>query len=425
MAISGALRLRQLGSASSAGTTALARLAEKAWLTLSGLGLLCAGAALWFVAKAVGSRTLFLMVYATVAVVLMAWFLARRRLAIDVDRSALPQRMRVGQDLEVSLAVRSKRRVSTILVKENLHERLGTTVQMPIAALAPGEEMRHAYRLRPTLRGVYQVGPATAVWSDPFGFTTHSQELAAPTTVIVHPSTEMVHDRVVTRMWEDPPIRPPVSKPWPTGFEFYGMRNYVPGDDLRRVVWNAVAKTGKLLVRESEQGITDRVVICLDTGREWHSPGEPSATFETSIRVAASVGTKHLKDGFSVSLITNAGLVLRSLRGERARLAYLDEMARVQLDDSSFLSATECLITEAKSGAHFVILTPHIAKDVASRLRLLLERGASVVVALPMWEEADPVSMHRAVALGCRVVQVPPTGPLEAVFAHNVGAGAR
>jgi uncharacterized protein (DUF58 family) len=418
-------RLKQLGSAGAAGSSALAHLAEKARLTLSGLGLLAVGAAGWFVAKAASSRTLFLMAYATVAVIAMAWVLARRRLLLDVDRSSLPSRMRAGQDIEVALEIRSRRRVSTILVKERLHDRLGASVQVPVAALSPGESLSHTYRLRPTLRGIYEVGPAIAVWSDPFGFTTHSQEVAPATTVIVHPSTEMVHDRVVTRMWEDPPIRPPISKPWPTGFEFYGMRNYVPGDDLRRVVWNAVAKTGKLLVRESEQGITDRVLICLDTAKEWHSPGDPSATFETGIRVAAAVGVKHLGDGFSVSLVTNQGLVLQSLRGARAPLAYLDEMARLHPDETPFLRATERLVKEARSGAHFVVVTPHLGRESASRLRLLLERGASVVVALLPWEESDPVSMHRAVALGCRVVQVPPTGSLEAVLAHNVGAGTR
>ena len=37
--------------------------------------------------------------------------------------------------------------------------------------------------------------------------------------VIVHPSTENVQDRPLTRQWEDPPIRPPRSKPWPSGFD--------------------------------------------------------------------------------------------------------------------------------------------------------------------------------------------------------------
>ena len=62
------------------------------------------------------------------------------------------------------------------------------------------------------------------------------------------------------------------------------MRDYVPGDDPRRIVWRATARTldpvsgtGRYLVRESEQGITDRVLLLIDTDRAQHSPGRPVA----------------------------------------------------------------------------------------------------------------------------------------------------
>src|SRR5205085_8274524 len=137
----------------------------------------------------------------------------------------------------------------------------------------------HRYALQPILRGVYQVGPLYAEWTDPLGLARHEQLLLKADEVLVHPNTELIFDRPLTRMWEDPPIRPPVSKPWPQGFEFYGMRDYVPGDDPRRIVWTAMARTGKYLVRESEQGITDRVTLVLDNERRAHSPGYPSETF--------------------------------------------------------------------------------------------------------------------------------------------------
>src|SRR5205823_11836215 len=147
---------------------------------------------------------------------------------------------------------------------------------------------------------VYEIGPLAAQWSDPLGLSESEQVLAKPVRLIVHPAVELVHDRPLARKWEDPPIRPPQTKPWPAGFEFYGMRDYVPGDDLRRVVWKAVARTGKLLVREAEQGITDQINILLDTDPEWHRAGDPSDTFETAVRVAASAGVGHLRNGFSV-----------------------------------------------------------------------------------------------------------------------------
>jgi len=148
----------------------------------------------WFVARSLGSRTLFLMVYAGVLVLGVSYVVARKRLALSVERSALPARMREGQSAEVTLKVQATKRATTLLVHETLHPALGKPVRVPIASISAGEEIEHTYTLAPTRRGVYEIGPTTASWSDPFGLTVQSQELMGTTTLIVHPSTELVRD---------------------------------------------------------------------------------------------------------------------------------------------------------------------------------------------------------------------------------------
>ena len=420
--MAGNTRLRKRMDSSGSG---LVDLLARARLTVVGAILIGAMLVSWFIARALGSRTMFLMVYAGVLVIAASWAIARRRLAIDVDRSDIPGRMREGQTSEVTLRITANRRATTLILNEQLDPALGRTVRIPIASIGSGEELLHTYSFSPSRRGVYQIGPTSATWSDPFGLTVQEQQLAGTTTLIVHPATEGVHDRVLTRMWEDPPIRPPSSKPWPTGFEFYGMRDYVPGDDLRRVVWSAVAKTGRMLVRESEQGITDRVSILLDTDREWHKPGNPSDTFETAVRVAASIGVRHIKDGFNVNLSTNEERLARNLRGPRSRYTLLDELAKVDMGKAPLTSIGPLLADDARSGSHFVIITPHVDKQFANRLRQVLERGASIVVVKIVWDESDPQSLARAATLGCQVVQVPLNSSVQAAFHHQVGAGMR
>ena len=98
----------------------------------------------------------------------------------------------------------------------------------------------HAARRVPASGRWRPSGPTRSAWR---GTSSRSTE---PVDVIVHPTTDAIFDRPLTRMWEDPPFRPPVSQPWPQGFEFYGMRDYVPGDDPRRIVWTAAARTGQV-----------------------------------------------------------------------------------------------------------------------------------------------------------------------------------
>ena len=412
-----------------AGGGVLAALERWLGLTSTGLGLLGLIAVGFLTARATGSRAMFLLVYGAVLMLVAAWLLGRRRLAIDAHRSDLPTRVREGQLVDVEVALTARRRLATIVVEDTLPEPLGASSRLPVALLPPGQELRHRYTFTPRLRGIYEVGPLLVEWSDPFGLTRRRTVLAAPAKVIVHPSTEQVHDRVISRAWEDPPIRPPVSKPWPTGFEFYGMRDYVHGDDPRRIVWRASARTidpetgaGRYLVREAEQGITDQVHLFLDTDRATHAPGQPSETFETMIRAVASVGVHHLKDGFAVHSDINSERLTRGLRGPRSQLTLLDGLAGVQPEAVPLTRALERLFVEPSRGIHNVVFTPHLDHEAAGRLRLLLQRGTSILLVLLLWEESDGGSMHRAGSLGCGVVELRSNQPFERVFQRVVGA---
>jgi uncharacterized protein (DUF58 family) len=385
-------------------------------LGLTSSGLIVAGCAVFgaVLGKVVfSSRAVLLLVYGVLFVVAAAYVMGRRRLALTMERSELPSRVREGKSVTVGLTLHARRGVSTILLEEALPESFGQTVVMPVSILPAGQEMVHHYTFTPKLRGVYTIGPLTAVWSDPFGLTRHRLQLAEPTRIVVHPMTERVADRVISREWEDPPIRPPISRRWPTGFEFYGMRDYVSGDDPRRIVWRATAKTldtqtgeGRYLVREAEQGITDQVFLILDNDRAQHSPGTPSATFETAVRAVASLGVRHLRDGFSVTVEGNADQLALALRGRRSEVTLLDHLAGVGLVAEPNARAVERLLTNGRRNAHYVLVTPYVSRNTATRLRLLLDRGTSLLLVLILWDETDPLSMHRAAGLGCNVVEL-------------------
>lgn len=401
-------------------------------ITLTGLILVAFAALGWTLGRIIGSRAMFFFVYGVVLILVVSYVIGRRRLSIDAHRSDLPTRVREGQAVQVALQLVARRRLSTVIFEETLHPMLGATVRVPIASLPAGQPVEHAYSFSPRLRGVYKVGPLVATWSDPFGLTRQRMVLSEEEEIIVHPSTELVHDRVLSREWEDPPIRPPISKPWPTGFEFYGMRDYASGDDPRRIVWRATARTldldsgaGRYLVRESEQGITDRVLLLMDTDRVRHSRDEPSETFETAVRAIASLGVRHLKDGFAVSFETNGGRLVEALRGQRNTVRFLDEMARLAPEREPLQSMVDRLVTGQRRDTHLVLVTPYIDAKIAPRLRLLIERGVSLLLVVVLWDDSDPLVPHVAGSLGCNVVEVTSSTPLEGVFARVVGGGTR
>ncbi|HVV75617.1 MAG TPA: DUF58 domain-containing protein [Mycobacteriales bacterium] len=394
-------------------------------LTNVGLGMFVAIVVVIVVGRLMTSHAMTMLGYALALVLVVCWLLGRRNLPVQATRSELPSRVPAGRTVEAEITLTSRRRVSTIVIEESLDRHLGQPVRIALAVLPSGRDSVHDYSFTPTLRGIYPVGPLIAEFSDPFGFTRRRQQIAEPAKIIVHPAIEPVVDRITSREWEDPPVRPPVSRAWPTGFEFYGMRDYAPGDDPRQIVWRAVAQYDKFLVRVAEQGITDRVNIYFNSNSADHSSGDPSATFESAVSVVASLGVKHLADGFSVSINRNDSLLLRNYRGAGKRVPMLDALAAVKRERVPFEQALDRLLVEPSRTTHNIVVTPKLTSEMARRLRLLVQRGVAVLLVVIVTDDTDPMTLHRAAGLGCTVVEVAPGAALGSVFSAVSSGGRR
>jgi uncharacterized protein (DUF58 family) len=384
-------------------------------ITTQGLSIAGASALGWLLAYNRGAKALYLMAYAGALLLVVATFLARRSRGVRAIRSDVPHRVVEGQRVDVRVELEAKRRVTTFLLEETLPANLGKPFRMPVSAISAGDSASFGYSFTPALRGVYKLGPLKAEFADPLGVSRWGQTLLDEVEVIVHPTVEPLLDRPLTRALEEPPLRPPRSRAWPEGFDFYGMREYVRGDDVRRIVWTAFARTEKLLVREFEQGVNDRIVILLDSDTHQHSGGEVSATFETGVKVAASVGLRHIQNGFTVSLNVNGEQLVKPARGPRARYEYLDQLARCNRGSEPLTDALFRL-AKGRRDFHLVLITSHLSYEAAARLSSLIDKGASVVVVAIEWEESDGSTLRRAREVGAQVVKIKPGAALAGVF---------
>ncbi len=403
---------------------ALATITDRSGITASGLILAGVAVGAWILGYWVAGKPMYLLAYGALAVLGLMWSVGRRPLPLEGHRSELRARLVEGEAVSVEVSLTARRTLSNIILEEKLPPILGDSARVPISTVEAGDGVTHGYELTAWRRGAYQLGPLVARWGDPFGLTERQLVLAEPYEMLVHPAVEPVTDRPLTRLWEDPPQRPPVSRPWPMGMEFYGMRDYVPGDDVRRIVWRAYARTGRLLVREAEQGITDKVVILLDTDEKTHSKGAVSESFEAGIRTAASLGVHHLSEGYSVTLEGNNGNIAGPLRVGRARIELLDQLARTERDKGDLSTALTRLARTIPADAHVAVVTPLLDAAAAASLKLLTARGRSVIVAALMWTDDAVDTLGTASTLGVQVVEIGPNTPLTRAFAHGVGAGA-
>lgn len=407
------------------GQALLDQLEYRFGLTRLGLALLASGVAAAGLGRALGNPGLGLVGLILVVLVVGTWLFAARRIDVVATRDGLPSRVRSGRVIDGGFELTSRRTLTSLTALEHFPAGIGHDVRVPVAKLSPGVPSVHAYRFAAVNRGVYHVGPLVVEAGDAFGIVRRHHVVADPTTLVVHPRVDRVLDRIVARRWEDPVLRPPRSVPWPTGSELYGMHEYQPGDDPRRIVWSALARFDTYYVREAEQGITDLVTILLDDDVRRYDDAVVCESFEAAVRVAASVACSHLDDGFSVAIEGNTGTVFARTRGRHHRMRLLDALAAVQREHATLRTCLERLMCDRGGDGHHVVITSHIDTATAYALQVFASRGRSLVVVLVANALTDAATWRHASALRCPVVEVDGDEPLHTPFLHAIGLGGR
>jgi uncharacterized protein (DUF58 family) len=125
------------------------------------------------------------------------------------------------------------------------------------------------------------------------------------------------------------------------GEEFYTLREYEQGDDLRKVHWASTAKRGRYMIRQEETPWHTRATIVIDDRRAAHDRFGESSSFERAVEAAASVLSLYQKAGYGFRLIGVHSSVLSSGRGIGQMHQSLDHlamlMARGDKDDENLL----------------------------------------------------------------------------------------
>jgi uncharacterized protein (DUF58 family) len=199
-----------------------------------------------------------------------------------------------------------------------------------VPPLAGGETAEAAYRLPTGRRGIYSVGPLTVSVTDPFGIAEASTVLPRIDRFVVYPRIEDIlplpgSSNREARLGSYRATRVPV------GLDFFGLREYEVGDDLRRVHWRSTARTGELMLRQDEMPWESRATVLLDTRPSTHT----AESFERAVEVAASIVTAVARGRRHIRFITSGGVEIRSTGRERypAIMEYLAEASPEAIDN--------------------------------------------------------------------------------------------
>lgn len=277
------------------------RLRSPLVFTPRGVGVLLVGIALLAAAWAVDTHTLFVIGVAIVVYVFV-WFVvvASLRPGVDLHRSVTPNRVRAGDAVRVLYSLRVANTmlfpvpdaVEVVRRSGRAPERLTLT-----GAIA---NRRVAVDLPALPRGVHMLGPTSVARTDPMGLFAHRFTSASTDPVVVWPRTVAVAS-VLVAAGLDGSSAPDAAAPG--GFDFRGLREFVPGDDPRRIHWASSAKRGDFVVKETDPDRTETVSLVLDCRAEAYADAE---SFEIAACAAASAVEALVAVGWDVRLVLGA-----------------------------------------------------------------------------------------------------------------------
>jgi uncharacterized protein (DUF58 family) len=236
-----------------------------------------------------------------------------------VERRVDPARVSPGELAEGFVTVTNNGRRT--MPASVAHETVGRdTVALVVPRLRPGQAVTLTHRLPTDRRAVVPVGPLTLRRADPFGLLARHHRDDGQAHLWVHPRVHALRPAPQARRRDQEGL---TDASQGGDRVFHALRDYVVGDDLRRVHWKATAHRGTLMVREHIDPAQPDTTVVLDD-RSRATTGE---WFELAVEVAASVLLASAGRGFPVRLRSVSGALLAP--AERDRLALLDALAGV------------------------------------------------------------------------------------------------
>lgn len=221
---------------------------------------------------------------------------------LSLERTINPIQLHDGGRALVDISVRSRRRVYRVAVEDRVHG-LGAATFVA-DRIGADDLMAGRYEVRCRPRGVYKVGPAKVTLGDPLGFVESGATFGAAGRLVVYPRVEDL-DGVPTGRGQDQTINSSRAAFWHSGGEdFFTLREYHQGDDLRKVHWPSSARRDELMIKQLEMPWQSRAFIVLDPRVEPHLSAE---SFEQSVRGAASCLHHLFRAGYTPTIWAGHG----------------------------------------------------------------------------------------------------------------------
>lgn len=169
------------------------------------------------------------------------------------------------------------------------------------------------------------------------------------------------------------------------GGELAGIRQFSPGDKLRRIDWRVTLRTREVHVTHTLSDRDAEVVILMDVLQEAGVSGGISgaaSVLDRTVRAAAAIGEHYLRQGDRVALMEHSSIsrYLRPASGRRQYQALLEWLLDTRAEHGSRIAPRGGVdLRLIPNSALVVVLSPFIGPHGAEATATLARAGRAVI----------------------------------------------
>ena len=310
-----------------------------------------------------------------------------------VLRRTVPEPFSLGEPEEVTVVVQNPAAAGLFgKVADHAPEALRAAPRQVAGRFDAGGVLKIAYRTYSPKRGAYVFGPIDLqVWRDE-GWWRRQVRLAQPEEVAVFPNVVAIK-RIQLSLRRGLRAMVGMRRARPPGAStaFAGLRDYVRGDDIRRVSWTATARRDRPVMVEVEAERGQQVIIALDCGRLMTAPAGDLDKLDHAVNAALMLAWVAQAFGDRVGMMTFDDRVTGFIKPERgaAQLRRITEAlysVKSEYVEPDFGHAMTHLALRVGRRSMVVLLTdvqdPEASRELVAHALRLAARHLVLVVAM-------------------------------------------
>ncbi|MFP3896338.1 MAG: DUF58 domain-containing protein [Anaerolineales bacterium] len=336
-----------------------------------------------------------------------------KSLNLEVHRSLDAHRVSQDTPIVVRLSITNKgSALETVTIRDHLPASLelqdGDTELF--TSLSPGETIALEYTVRGK-RGAIDFQDVRVRASDHLDLLSRDATLSTSGHITILPEIPRLRRVMIRPLRTLSYVGPVPARRGGSGVEFFGVRDYQPGDSLRWINWRASARhIPDLFSNEFERERITDVGLILDARERTNVQSEERHLFEYAVRATASLADTFLNDGNRVGLLVYGGFLDWTFPGygkvQRERI--LRTLARAETGESMVFENLDYIPTRRFPARSQIVMISPLCRDDLQPLIRLCARGYEVLVVSPdpVTFEADALPPRRPISLATRIARL-------------------